>query len=126
MYLFRAHSNLLNSSMSISAQALRPSPYTIPPPRSHRMPYCNNNTGASFSSGQLQQQSPYISYTASPPSHPPGALAYSGLLPNSSPISMLPPASTTSIQLPGSPVRLYIYIYIYIYFFFFPPSSKAV
>ena len=107
-YFFRPYSDLQDklSTMSLSAQTLRPSPYTIPPPRSHRIPYCSN-TATAFSSGQLQQQPPYsISYATTPPSHPPGPLSFQGMLPCSSPPSMLPPASTTSIQLPGSPVSL--------------------
>ena len=94
--------------MSISAQALRPSPYTIPPPRSHRMAYGSTSAGAACG-GPLQQQpqSPYsISYATSSPTHPSGsALAFPGLLPGNSPPSMLPPAST-SLHLPGSPVSV--------------------
>jgi len=114
-HVFRPSYNLQQSEhidgMSISAQALRPSPYSIPPPRSHRMAYGSSSAGAVFNNGggQLQQQpqSPYsISYAMSSPTHPSGAaLAFPSLLPSSSPPSMLPPASTTGL-LPESPVSV--------------------
>lgn len=100
-------------SMALSAQTLRPGPYSLPQPGLSRLssscstvPY----NSPAFSNAHLQQQQQHysINYATSPPSHAAGlSFQNSVLLPGGSQCSMLPPSSTTSIQLPGSPVSIF-------------------
>lgn len=99
--------------MALSAQTLRPGPYSLPQPGVSRLPSSRlavPYSSPAFSSAHLQQQQHHysINYAASPPTHTAGGIFQNSvLLPSGTQSSMLPPSSTTSIQLPGSPVSYF-------------------